>query len=192
MAAARATGVLALGVLALHELSYLIAGGSPSAAHGGHAYLTQAIPVVVVLATALLAAALLAPLGGGPLARESRGVVSRTLLYASALLGALWAQELTEVVLAPVPLDALTRLLPGGLVALPLALALGAVAALTTRWLEDVEERLAAAQGGSSPARMRVRAKTRRPAAAAHRAPAAGASLAFGFARRPPPEPLPV
>ena len=194
MGRARATGVLALGVLALHELSYVLTGGGPSGAHGTHAYLADAVPVVVMLATALLAVTLLAPLGGASLARGSRCVVSRTILYAGLLLGAFYAQELTEVLLDPAPGDAVAPLAgPGALVAVPLALSLGLVAALVTRGLEDVEERLAVAQLGALHAPRRARSEPSRPdGASPRRRQAAGASLAFGFARRPPPSPLPA
>jgi hypothetical protein len=194
MVRARATGVLALGALALHELSYALTGGGPSGAHGSHAYLADAVPVVVMLATALLAVTLLAPLGGDSFARGSRGVVSRTLLYAGLLLGAFYAQELTEALLDPAPGDALAPIAgPGALVAVPLALSLGIVAALVTRGLEDFEERLAAAQLAALPRLRRRRSNAARPRPALlRRLPAAGASLAFGFARRPPPSALPA
>ncbi len=195
MARARAAGVLALGVLALHELSYALTGGGPSGAHAAHAYLAGAVPVVVMLATALLAVTLLAPLGGDSFARGSRGVFSRTVLYAGLLLGAFYAQELTEVLVDPAPGDVLAPLAgAGALVAVPLALSLGLVAALVTRGLEDVEELLAAAQLGAlhTPPRTRYEQPARPNGASSRRLPAAGASLAFGFARRPPPSPLPA
>jgi hypothetical protein len=192
MARMRATGVLAFGVLALHELTYLLTGG-PAAAHGGHAYLAEALPVVVMLATALLAVSLLAPLGGSTLARGRRGVASRAFLYAGLLLGAFSAQELAEAVFHAEAGAALAPLAGKGIVvAVPLALALGAVAAFATRWLEDVEELLAAAQDGASARPRRIARGVRRPAARSPWRPAAGASLAFGFTRRPPPQALPA
>jgi hypothetical protein len=193
MARARATGLLALGVLALHELTYLLAG-DPSGGHGAHAYFAQAVPVVVMLATALLALTLLAPLGGDPLARCSRGFVSRTIRYAGLLLGAFCAQELAEALLDPAPGDAIVALAgPGTLAAVSLALALGLAAALVTRALEDVEERLAAAVLGAPHRRRRAEGEPSSPTGASpRRLAAAGASLAFGFARRPPPAPLPA
>ena len=193
MARARDAGVLALGVLGLHQLSYLLAGGEPAGAHAGHAYLAEAIPVVVMLATALLTVSLLAPLGGGSPARASRGLGSRALLYAGLLLGAFFAQELAEALLEPAsggPLAAVAT--PGAVTAVPLALLLGGAAALATRGIEDVEELLAAAQLAALPRPSRERAQSPRPRQLAPRRPAAGASLAFGFARRPPPAALPA
>jgi hypothetical protein len=188
---ARATGVLALGVIALHELTYLLSGGAAPGKHAGHSYLAEAIPVVVMLATALLAVALLAPLGGSAVPRRSRGIAERTLVYSAVLLGTLLVQELAEAALAPAH-----SLAPvaggGGLIAIPLALALGTVAALVTRCLEGVEQHLAAAQLGALPRARRARSRAARPALAALHTRDAGASLAFGFARRPPPLTLPA
>lgn len=193
MRRARATGVLALGVLALHELSFVVTGGEPASVHAGHAYLAAAVPVVVMLATVLLAVSMLAPLGGGPLSRGSLGPLSRTLLYAGLLLGAFLVQELLEGLLEPASAHPLEHVLgPGAIVALPLALALGAVAALATRGLEGVEGLLAAVQALSPPRPRRSRRKASRPAHEPPRLRAAGASLAFGFARRPPPLTLPA
>jgi hypothetical protein len=192
MSRIRATGVLALGVLALHELTYVLTGGD-AAAHGGHAYLAEALPVVVMLATALLAVSLLAPLGGGALARGRRGAVARAFLYGALLLGAFFVQELAEALLHPAAGHVVALLTGKGvLVAIPLALALGTGAALATRWLEDVEELLAAAQDDAPARRRRARGRVSRPATTAARQPAAGASLAFGFSRRPPPLALPA
>jgi hypothetical protein len=193
IARARATGVLALGVLALHELAYLLAGSQPAGAHASHAYLTEALPVVVMLATALLAVSLLAPLGGATLEQGSLGAGSRTLLYAGLLLGAFGVQELAEAALDPVPGHALGALAAGAtLAAVPVALALGVAAALVTRGLEDVEELLAVAQLGTAPRSRRMRPESSRPGGFEPRRVAAGASLAFGFARRPPPAALPA
>ena len=144
-----------------------------------------------MLATALLAVSLLAPLGGGPLARGSRRVAPRSLFYAGLLFGAFFAQELAEALLDPALGQALASLAgPGALVAVPLALALGSLAALATRGLEDVEELLAAAQIEAVARPRGARSHASGPKAEPARRPVAGASLAFGFARRPPPSPL--
>jgi hypothetical protein len=188
---ARATGTLALGALALHELRYVLGVEAGLEGHQGHAYMAQAVPVVVALATALLATTVLAPLGGRPLGAAGCGVAARTGLYAGMLLTVFAAQELAEGALSGAPWEGAALLLtPGGLVAVPLALALGVATALATRGLEGVERRLALAQ---CPALRGRRERARRGARAGILLrPLAADALAFGIARRPPPVVLPA
>jgi hypothetical protein len=191
---ARATGVLLLGALALHELRYALAynsGAGEALASHGHGYLEQLLPVLVALSVAFVSGAVLARLAGRVAASgRSESLPRRALLYAALLLTVFCAQELAEGWLAagrPGGLDAL--LAHGGWTAIPLALALGAIAALATRGLERVENRLAAA-----------RPRQRRPrlapvalgsfASGAEISPLAASALAFGLARRPPPQAL--
>lgn len=186
---ARATGTLALGALALHELRYLPGSGAGLDAHASHAYMAQAVPVVVAFATALLAAALLAPLGGSPHRVGRRSVPQRAALYAGLLLAVFAAQELTEAWISGAGGEGVASLLgSSSWIAVPLALALAAVAAVATRTLEVVERRLEAAQ-----ARPR-RTRRRRPAVpkliGTALRPLAADVLAFGLARRPPPAAL--
>lgn len=186
---ARATGTLALGALALHELRYLLGSGAGLDAHASHAYMAQAVPVVVALGTALLAAALLAPLGGSPHRAGRRSVPQRAVLYAGLLLVVFAAQELTEAWISGAGLDAIASLVvSSGWIAVPLALALGGVAAAATRTLEVVELRLEMANG-STPRTRRRREGSPKLAGTSVR-PLATDVLAFGLARRPPPAAL--
>jgi hypothetical protein len=191
----RATALLLLGALLLHELRYALAfgaGADEALARHGHGYMEQLVPVLVALSGALLAGAVLAPLTGR-LARVSPGsrLVRRTGIYAALLLAVFCAQELAEAWLASGHPDGIDAVLGhGGWVAIPLALLHGALAALATRGLEQVELRLLAVrQPHPSPT----------PAAgpgpvseAAGVPPLATLTLAFGLARRPPPLSLPV
>lgn len=186
---ARATGTLALGALALHELRYLLGSGAGLDAHASHAYMAQAVPVVVAFGTALLAAALLAPLGGRPHRAGRRSVPQRAVLYAGLLLVVFAAQELTEAWISGAGLGAIASLVvSSGWIAVPLALALGGVAAAATRTLEVVERRLEMANG-STPRTRRRREASPKLAGTSVR-PLATDVLAFGLARRPPPAAL--
>lgn len=186
---ARATGTLALGALALHELRYLLGSGAGLDAHASHAYMAQAVPVVVALATALLAAALLAPLGGSPHRAGRRSVTRRAVLYAGLLVVVFAAQELTEAWISGAGLDAIASLVvSSGWIAVPLALALGGVAAAATRTLEVVERRLEAANGSTLRTRRRREASPKLAGTSVR--PLATDVLAFGLARRPPPAAL--
>ena len=190
---ARATSLLSLAALAVHELRYLVAYGDradEALASQGHAYLSDLGGALITLMFATLLATLLA----GALAPAARrpdqpaaGAFRRTaVLYALALLGIFCAQELTEgAVAAGHPAGLAAVLAHGGWVALPLALAAGAVCSLACLALQGIERTLAR----RAPRR---RAPRRPPALAEpHPAPArlplASLNLAFGFARRPPP-----
>jgi hypothetical protein len=188
----RAASVLMIGALALHELRYAIGYGSgaeEALARHGHAYMEQLVPVLVALSVALVAAAVLGPLTrrvppGGP-----GSLLRRAGLYAGLLLAVFCAQELAEGWLAaghPTGFEALLG--HGGWVAVPLALGLGAVAALATRGLERIEVRFDEIQ---------ARGRHPRPhdglgsyASGAESSPLAALTLAFGLARRPPPAAL--
>jgi hypothetical protein len=188
---ARASGVLLVGALVLHELRYALGYGSDAQealARHGHAYLEQLIPALVALSVALVGGTLLAPRSGRG-AAAGRGLLGRAALYAGLLLAVFCAQELAEAWLAgghPGGVDALVA--HGGWTAIPLALALGAIAAMATRGLERVEVRLAAAY--SRRLRHRPRIELRSFAAGAETPPLAALPLAFGLARRPPPAAL--
>src|SRR5213080_572900 len=132
---ARRASLLALGTLALHQLRYALAYGgdaSSALAHQGHSYLGDVAPLLVALALSLvcarLVAAALGRLGADPDRSPGRG--AETVAFAAALLAIFLAQELTEGVLAAGHPGGLAAVLPhGGVVALPLALAIGAVIA---------------------------------------------------------------
>jgi hypothetical protein len=190
MPIARATGTLALGALALHELRYLLASEPGLDAHGAHAYMAQTVPVIVVLATALLAAVLLAPLSGHAPRRRRRSLRARAVLYAALLLGLFWTQELAEATFSGCVWAGVAALVDsGGWIALPLALALGSIAALATHGLEGMERRLAAAQWAPCPRRTRSGS---RAVTGVRLRPRVADALAFGIAPRPPPAALRV
>jgi hypothetical protein len=190
----RATGVLLLGALVLHELRYGLAygaGADEALARHGHAYLEQLLPALVALSGALIAGALVGPLTGriGD-GRMGHGPMRRATLYAGLLLAVFSAQELTEAWLAAGHPDGIAALLGhGGWIAVPLSLVLGAIAAVATRGLERVERRIAAAR----PPRPRRWGTAPRASAVPDTAarPLAIRALAFGLARRPPPQALP-
>jgi hypothetical protein len=179
----RLAAILSLGAFALHQLRYLIASVGPSAAEG-HRYMGDLLPALAVLVLAAILGTVLrgtegAAHAGGPLAR-------RVLVFAGALLAVYVSQELLEGLMAaghPASFGAL--LAGGGWVALPLALAIGALAALLVRLLEGVE-RVIAVIHTERPLRSRAPA-VRGRALRAHGISLLSAPLAFGLARRPPP-----
>ncbi len=190
---ARPAALLALGGLAVHQLRYLIAFGSENSAvlhREGHAYLAEAVPVLLALAIATIAARLVVAAGDrGSTPGASRSTISTALRYALALICVFSAQELAEGVLAEGHPAGAAALVGGGAwVALPLSFALGLVAALAERALDRAEAVIAVVlaapalrrQHSDSPALSRPRLPLRL-------VPRVAQGLAFGFARRPPP-----
>jgi hypothetical protein len=186
----RLASILALGAFALHQLRYLIAfGGSSSEelARQGHGYMADALPILAVFVISALLATLMRGRYGAGLARAS--LSRRISIFAFVLLAIYASQESLEGLLASGHPSGIAAVLgTGGWLAVPLALALGALAALVARALEHVESAIA----------------SRRPRHRLQRAPlvqgrplaarAAGllhTPLAFGLARRPPP-PVPA
>src|SRR4051812_7709905 len=132
----RATALITVAALALHELRYLIGygGGTPEALGSqGHGYL----PVAGAVAGALLVVAVAQVAGRGVRRGGERPAprLSTTWLWASAALLAIFvAQESLEGLLStghPEGIAAVTA--NGGLVAIPLAAALGGMVALGLR-----------------------------------------------------------
>jgi hypothetical protein len=188
---ARTASLLSLGALTVHELRYVLAYGDRAGealASQGHAYLSDLGGALVTLMLATLLATVLA----GALAPRARrpgqaGSAFRRMavLYGLALVAIFCAQELAEgAVASGHPAGLAAVLAHGGWVALPLALAAGAVCSLACLALQGVERALA---------RRTIRRARRRPPPLAepHPAPAwlplVALNLAFGFARRPPP-----
>lgn len=187
---ARPAALLALGGLAVHQLRYLIAFGSEDAAvlhREGHSYLAEAVPVLLALAIAAIAARLVvAATDRRSVPGASRSTISTALRYALALICVFSAQELAEGVLAEGHPAGAAALVGGGAwVALPLSFALGLVAALAERALDRAEAVIAIVLAGpalrrkDSPELARARLPLRRVPRPQ--------GLAFGFARRPPP-----
>jgi hypothetical protein len=180
----RLAAILAVGAFALHQLRYLIASGAASSAsHSAHGYMTDLMAPIAVL---VLAAAMATLIRGTEGARSARAPLGRRIaLFGVALLAIYLGQESLEAILSTGQLANLPAILAaGGWVAFPLALALGALAALLARALEVVERAIAIAH----TERVRCRPPlVRGRALAARGIRLASAPLAFGLARRPPP-----
>ena len=180
----RVTALVAVAALALHELRYLIGygGGTPEAlASQGHGYL----PLVSMLAGALLTMAL-AQLAGRILRGKDEGEAPGlrfTWVWASvALLVIFVAQESLEGLLSAGHPDGFAAVSAhGGMVAVPLALALGGLVALGLRGAS----RMVAAAARRVRSLPRPRIRSRRPRFAA--VPPAAGVLALHLAGRAPP-----
>ena len=183
---ARTAALVALGALVVHQLRYLGAyGGDASSqlATQGHGYLGQLTPLAIAIALAAVAgclvrAALTGRVGAG------RGRAGATAVFTAAILATFAAQETVEGFLFAGHLDGLGAIFGGGgWLAVPLALALGLVAALLETGLGRLESALAglaAARRGRR--RPRVRALRPQTVFLPRISP-----LALGAARRPPP-----
>lgn len=146
----RLFALLLVGALGLHELRYLLALGGHAhqdAASHGHAYLSIAGPLVVMLATGALTALVLRSVTA-PASSPRRVRLTRLWpLLSLGLLVLFTGQELLEGALTaghPSGLDGVFG--HGGWVAVPIAAGLGGVLALTVR----VVERLAASRLGAA------------------------------------------
>jgi hypothetical protein len=188
---ARRASLLALGALALHQLRYaLVYGGRTSAAleHQGHSYLGDLAPLLVALALSLLSARVIAAALGRLRVAGARepGWRAEWAFFSAALVAIFSAQELVEGALSAGHPGGLAAVFgDGGAVAIPLALAIGALVALLDHFLSRAERSLVARAE-----------RDRRPAArpvslglpsAPLLAALAARPLAFGLARRPPP-----
>jgi hypothetical protein len=183
----RLASILAVGAFALHQLRYLVALGGSSAAEG-HRYMADLLPPISVLVLAAILATLVRGTEGASPARAP--LARRIAVFAGALLAIYVGQELLEGLMAAGHSADLAALLTdGGWIALPLAVAIGALAALLARLLERVERVIAVIHAERPP-------RSRAPAIRGRALPARGISLlfaplAFGLARRPPP-PVPA
>jgi hypothetical protein len=187
---ARSGALLLLGALAVHQLRYLLSYGSGAPqelSRQGHAYLADVVPVIAVLALALVAGSLLASAAArARRLRPSSSLARMTLLFALSLLAIFSIQELIEGALSAGHASGLGAVVAGGgWIAMPLALFIGAICALAARMLDRAERAIAG--------RVRVSRPRSRPpvilppATPCLRTPLASLALAFGFARRPPP-----
>jgi hypothetical protein len=178
----RLAAILAVGAFVLHQLRYLITGGSSPAELAGHGYMTELMaPIAVLVLAAVLATLIRGTEGASPTRASLR---RRAVAFAAALLAIYLGQESLEAVLAAGDFAGAAATLTGALVAIPLALAIGGLSAVIARALEAIERVIAvvhALSGRSRPPAVRGRAL----AARGLRLPSA--PLAFGLARRPPP-----
>jgi hypothetical protein len=187
----RLVAILAVGAFALHQLRYLIAfadSSSTELAEQGHGYLADLLGPLAVL---VLAASLATLVRGTEGASTTGGRLGRRIaIFAVALLAIHVGQESLEVILTVgQPTGVTAALAGGGWIALPLALGIGALAALLLRALEAAEHAIAVAHL-KRPIRSRAPA-VRGRALPARRRSLPSVPLAFGLARRPPP-PVPA
>jgi hypothetical protein len=188
----RLAAILALCAFALHQLRYLIAfGGSSSEelARQGHGYMSDWLPILGAFVLSALIATLIRGRFGARLVRAS--LPRRVAIFAAALLAIFVTQESLEgMIAAGHPGGAAAILASGGWLAIPLAVALGFVAALLARSLEGIEIAIAIAARRATHLLPRA-PRDRGSARPAPSVPRVLDSLAFGLARRPPP-PVPA
>jgi hypothetical protein len=179
----RLAAILAVGAFVLHQLAYLVAGGSSPAELAGHAYMTDLLAPIAVLVLAAAVATLIRGTEGASSTRAPLG--RRITIFTAALLSIYLGQECLEAVMtAGHPWGVGAILTGGGWIALPLALSIGALSAVLARALEAFEQVIAVVH--AEWRRSRPPAVRGRPLAArGPRLPSA--PLAFGLARRPPP-----
>ena len=142
----------------MHQIRYVLAStGADEAAAHGHGYLELVAPVLVATTVAAIGISLLAALVGRVAAPLDPGhATERAAAYALGLLAVYFVQELAEGLLVGGH-GALAGLVgPGGWLALPLAMAFGAVVALACSWLDRVQHKLAAT-ARTSPSERRER-----------------------------------
>ena len=186
----RIAALISLGILAVHQLRYMLAYGAHSGeelAHQGHGYLLHALPVIVAIALAVLAGGVVKALWSGharPSAALSRS--RRWVSYAAAILVVFATQELFEGVLfAGHPAGIAALLSSGGWLAVPLASLAAAAVAFADGLFSELEaiaaalSQVAVPNAPQNPAAPATSPLRRRPAS----------PLAFGLARRPPPSP---
>lgn len=187
----RTAGVLAAGVLAVHELRYLAGYGDradvASVAHG-HEYLSLAGPLVAAVLAAscgrFAAALLTARRTGRAEARRRRPrLVTAWVAVSTILVAAYVGQESLEALVHPGHPSGLAGVFgEGGWTALLLALAVGALIALLQRGASAAITR-AARRGRARPRLRPLRRKGRPQRALAF----AGTPLARHLAGRAPP-----
>jgi hypothetical protein len=179
----RLAAILAIAAFALHQLRYLLIPGA-ELARQGHGYTVDLLAPIAVL---LLAGALATLIRGTEGASPAHAPLGRRIaLFTLALLAVYAGQESIEAAIsAGHAVGPIALLGGGGWLALPLVLAIGAVAALLASALEVVERAIAVVHGDR-------RLRTRPPTIRGRALPARGlrlpsSPLAFGLARRPPP-----
>jgi hypothetical protein len=178
----RAAGVVLTGELVVHQLRYLIVPASQDA-HGYLPLLGVASVVALAVGAGHLAATLERARRTGRHERVELGFVPAWAMVVAGVLALFWAQETFEALLLGAALAApLAPLAGGGWVAVPLALALGAVLALA----------LTGARAAVRAAAQRARASVERGRPRRRRLPGAAvltsfSPLALNLAGRAPP-----
>jgi hypothetical protein len=164
----RAGALIAASALALHELRYLVGYGDRAGqaiAEQGHSYLPVAgalAALMIALAGVQMAASLSGLLRGPSLRRPRPSLALTWAASAVALLCVYAGQELTEGMLSrghPTGLAAVFG--HGGLVAVPLAIALGLLVALVLRGARAVLGAAAERPAAAVPRQRRLAAVIR-------------------------------
>ncbi len=186
----RAAALVALASFGAHQLRYLIGYGPNSGdrlSEHGHGYLAALLPELIGAAVVLLAATLVASalLGSGRMKAPASGR-AQWLACSSALIAIFMVQETIEGVVSPGHPAGVAALTSGrAWVAAPLAMFFGALVIAVLNMLRDTDTTIALALRRR---RALPRASRRLPAPIEPEwTPASICTLAFGFARRPPP-----
>jgi hypothetical protein len=184
----RTVALLALGAFAVHQGTYLFGGAAGMHAVSAgqrHGYLVDLAPVLLGASVAAIIVSLLASAIGRRLSSplQPRCATERAAIFAAGLLAAYLCQELVEGLLTGG--GSLVEATLGGAasLAMPLAFAIGAVAAGIAGLLDRAEARVALA---FRPPARRVSSAAPLPTGPPLRTLAAR-PLAFGLSRRPPP-----
>jgi hypothetical protein len=134
----RTAALLCAGALAVHELRYLLAFGADSGtalARSGHAYLGVLHPLVALVVGAVLAQLMRMGARGGHAGARPETTFARAWAMASAALMVIYSvMELAEGELSAGHAAGLAAVAGhGGLLAVPISVAIGAVVALFLR-----------------------------------------------------------
>jgi hypothetical protein len=153
MSALRPVTLIAGGAIAVHELSYLAGFGTAgSHAPADHSYVAALLPALAILAALALFATVERGVAGTRTPPAS--ALTRALTYAAAIVAVFFGQEAVEGLLAGAgPVQIASVLAARGVMAIPLALALGFIASLAMHGLETVEARIATRFDQSTPRR---------------------------------------
>src|SRR4051794_38594305 len=187
----RTASLIALGAFGVHQLRYLAADGGDAGARlaaEGHGYFAGVVPLLGAFILAALASLIMRAAGGRTPAAAVGALRGRWAAYSLAVFCVFAAQESLEGIFASGHASGFAAVFGhGGWLALPAAALAGFVLAIFERRLLAIERRVAAIT------RALRRAAPRPPrrvlaAAALRLRPLAPSPLAFGLARRPPPE----
>ena len=176
--------MIAFGAFAVHQLRYLAAYGAdapPALSAQGHAYLGTILPLLLTaVASSVLGTVAVAAFGRRRAAPRGVGWAFCT----AAVLGIFVLQETAEGLLAAGHPGGLAAVLGhGGWIAVPIAILVGRLLSLLLTGLASVERRIAVVRAR----RVHRAVASLGGARALEGRPLACRTLAFGFARRPPP-----
>ena len=185
----RASGLLVVAALVLHWGRYLFAYGSSAESElhrQGHGYLVEFVPAILLVALALGIGAFAVRVAWLAPEDPSRGRIGVAFTYAALLLVSFTAQELAELLVTDQRSAWQAVMSEGGWISFPLAACLGYLLALADQRLSKAESRVASRLAAPSEHGSRTVARGNF-ASTFSWIPAQG-QLAFGWARRPPPQ----